>query len=194
VTVIAFQAPPRHESAKPEDAAAISRAVGGDLAAFEKLYRIHAGWVYGLCLRLTGQRELAEDCTQESFIAAWRGLPGFEHRSQFSTWLHRIAVNTVLSRRRPASQPALLSVEVCADAVAAVPGELDAAGPIDLEQAIAALPPGARDVLVLVGIYGYSHEESAALLGIAPGTSKAQLHRARALLTKHLGLQPSEPS
>lgn len=192
VTVVALQAAPGRESAAPEDTAAISRAAGGDLAAFEKLYRTHAGWVYGLCLRLTGQRELAEDCTQECFVAAWRGLGRFEHRSRFSTWLHRIAVNTVLSRRRPASQPALLSVETCADAVAAIPGELDAAGPIDLEQAVAALPPGARDVLVLVGIYGYSHEESAALLGIAAGTSKAQLHRARALLSKHLGLLPSE--
>jgi len=192
VTVVAFQAPPRRDTAAPEDAGVISRAAGGDLAAFEQLYRAHAGWVYGLCLRLTGQRELAEDCTQECFVAAWRGLPGFERRSRFSTWLHRIAVNTVLSRRRPASQPELLSVERYAEAAAAVPGELDAAGPIDLEQAVAALPPGARDVLVLVGIYGYSHEESAALLRIAPGTSKAQLHRARALLSVHLGLSPTE--
>jgi RNA polymerase sigma-70 factor (ECF subfamily) len=192
VTVLAFQAPPRRESALPEDGAAISRAAAGDLAAFEKLYRTHCGWVYGLCLRLTGQRELAEDCTQECFVAAWRGLPGFERRSQLSTWLHRIAVNIVLTRRRPSAKPELVSIEKHAEAVAAVPGELDAVGPIDLERAVAALPPGARDVLVLVGIYGYSHEESAALLNIAPGTSKAQLHRARALLSAHLGLIHSE--
>jgi RNA polymerase sigma-70 factor, ECF subfamily len=188
VTVLAFQAPVRCEAGAPEEAAVISRAAGGDLAAFETLYRAHVGRVYGLCLRLTGHRELAEDCTQESFVAAWRGLAAFEHRSRFGTWLHRIAVNTVLSRRRPSNQPELVSAERHAAAVAAIAGELDAAGPIDLEQAVTRLPPGARDVLVLVGIYGYSHEEAAGLLGIAQGTSKAQLHRARALLSAQLSL------
>jgi RNA polymerase sigma-70 factor (ECF subfamily) len=193
VTVIAFQAPARRDAGVSEDAAAVSRAAAGDLAAFETLYRTHAGWVYGLCLRLTGQRELAEDCTQEAFVAAWRGLPAFERRSRFSTWLHRIAVNTVLGRRRPSAQPELLSAERHAEAVAAIPGDIDAAGPIDLEQAVRLLPPGARDVLVLVGIYGYSHDEAAGLLGIAPGTSKAQLHRARALLSAQLGLVTESP-
>src|ERR1700685_3822496 len=78
----------------------IAAAAGGDLAAFEPLYRQFSPRVYGLFLRLTGQREAAEDCTQESFVAAWRALTGFEQRSRFSTWLHRIAVNTVLARRR----------------------------------------------------------------------------------------------
>src|SRR5580693_6902817 len=78
----------------------IAAAVGGDLTAFEHLYREFSPRVYGLCLRLTGQREAAEDCTQESFVAAWRALAGFEQRSRFTTWLHRIAVHTVLSRRR----------------------------------------------------------------------------------------------
>ena len=192
MTVLAFQATPLRAPDAPEDAATISRAAAGDLAAFEELYRAHAGWVYGLCLRLTSQRELAEDCTQECFVAAWRALPGFQGRSRLSTWLHRIAVNTVLSRRRAATGPELLSAHQLDDAVAAVPGELDAMGPIDIERAVAALPPGARDVLVLVGIYGYSHDECAALLKIAPGTSKAQLHRARALLSTRLGLTDSE--
>jgi RNA polymerase sigma-70 factor (ECF subfamily) len=164
-----------------------------DLAAFESLYRTHAGWVYCLCLRLTGQRELAEDCTQESFVAAWRGLPAFERRSRFSTWLHRIAVNTVLGRRRSSRQPELVSADRYAEAVAAVPGDMDAAGLLDLEQAVMRLPPGARDVLVLVAIYGYSHEEAAGLLGIAAGTSKAQLHRTRALLSARLGLPEESP-
>src|SRR6202790_3828075 len=78
----------------------IAAAAGGDLAAFEHLYRQFSPRIYGLCLRLTGQREAAEDCTQESFVAAWRALAGFEQRSRFSTWLHRIAVHTVLARRR----------------------------------------------------------------------------------------------
>jgi len=121
------------------------------------------------------------------------GLAAFEHRSRFGTWLHRIAVNTVLSRRRASHQPELVSAERHAEAVAAIAGELDAAGPIDLEQAVTRLPPGARDVLVLVGIYGYSHDEAAGLLGIAPGTSKAQLHRARALLSAQLSLPSESP-
>ncbi len=193
MTVLSFQAPARFAAAAPEDVAVISRAAAGDLAAFENLYRTHAGWVYGLCLRLTGQRELAEDCTQESFVAAWRGLPAFERRSRFSTWLHRIAVNTVLGRRRSGAQPDLVSAERHAEALAAIPGDSDAAGPLDVEQAVMRLPRGARDVLVLVGIYGYTHEEAARLLGIAPGTSKAQLHRARALLSAQLGLPPESP-
>src|SRR5450755_2748168 len=82
------------------DSAVLVRAAGGDRRAFEQIYRRHSGWVFGLCLRLAGQRELAEDCTQETFVAAWRGLSGFERRSKFSTWLHRIAVNSVLARRR----------------------------------------------------------------------------------------------
>src|SRR5271167_488265 len=79
---------------------AIAAAAEGDMAAFERLYRQFSPRVYGLCLRLTGQREAAEDCMQESFVAAWRALGRFECRSRFSTWLHRIAVHCVLSRRK----------------------------------------------------------------------------------------------
>jgi RNA polymerase sigma factor (sigma-70 family) len=143
----------------------IAAAAGGDLAAFERLYRQFSPRVFGLCLRLTGQREAAEDCTQESFVAAWRALAGFERRSRFSTWLHRIAVHTVLARRRglrveyEVAEPATGLPEV------ADPGS--EAPPLDLERAIASLPDGARHVLVLVGIYGFSHAEAAQALDIA---------------------------
>jgi RNA polymerase sigma-70 factor, ECF subfamily len=165
----------------------ISAAADGDVAAFERLYRQYSPRIFGLCLRLTGQREAAEDCTQESFIAAWRALSKFEKRSRFSTWLHQIAVNCVLSRRKglrarfEVPEPAL-----------GLPDQADPAGglpPLDVERAIARLPEGARHVLVLVGIYGYSHAEAARALGIAEGTCKAQLHRARALLSTALGLE-----
>ncbi len=159
--------------------------VGAD---FEALYRAHVGQVYGLCLRLTGQPALAEDCTQDCFIAAWRALPGFEGRSQFSTWLHRIAVNAVLTQRRRRPGDALrAAAELDGEALQVADGQQAADG-IDLERALRRLPPGARDVLVLVGIYGHSHEEAAAMLGIAIGTSKAQLHRARRLLATQLGM------
>src|ERR1700727_2552550 len=85
-------------SSEPLDT--IAAAAAGDMAAFERLYRQFSPRVYGLCLRLTGQREAAEDCTQESFVAAWRSLGRFEKRSLFSTWLQRIAIRTVLARRR----------------------------------------------------------------------------------------------
>ncbi len=85
-------------SSEPLDT--ITAAAAGDMAAFERLYRQYSPRIYGLCLRLTGQREAAEDCTQESFVAAWRALSRFERRSRFSTWLHKIAVNCVLSRRK----------------------------------------------------------------------------------------------
>jgi len=172
-----------------EPADLIAAAAGGDLCAFEQLYRQFAPRVYALCLRLTGQREAAEDCTQESFVAAWRALAGFERRSRFSTWLHRIAVHTVLARRRGLR----IEYEV-AEPAAGLPEVVDPgaeAPPLDVERAIGALPEGARHVLVLVGIYGFSHAEAAQILGVAEGTCKAQLHRARGLLAAALGLESS---
>jgi RNA polymerase sigma-70 factor (ECF subfamily) len=167
-------------------ATTIAAAVRGDLAAFETIYREFAPRVYGLCLRLTGQREAAEDCTQESFVAAWRSLGRFEKRSLFSTWLQRIAIRIVLARRR-----GLRANREVGEPAAGLPDQPDhgAAPQIDLERAITALPEGARDVLVLVGIYGYSHREAASALGVAEGTCKAQLHRARGLLRAALGLE-----
>ena len=173
---------PLDEPAEPLEL--VGAAVAGDLQAFESLYRQYSPRVYGLCLRLTGQREAAEDCTQESFIAAWRALAGFEHRSQFSTWLHRIAIRTVLARRR--GLRVAYEVAEPATGLPEVPDPGADAPPYDLESAIAALPAGARHVLVLVGIYGFSHAETADALGIAEGTCKAQLHRARGLLSATL--------
>ncbi len=165
----------------------IAAAAAGDLNAFEQLYHRFSPRVYGLCLRLTGQREAAEDCTQESFIAAWRALPRFEQRSRFSTWLQRIAIHAVLARRR-----GLRLVREVEEPAQGLPEQHDGgsgAPPLDLERAIARLPEGARHVLVLVGIYGYSHAEAAAVLRVTEGTCKAQLHRARALLSDALELE-----
>jgi RNA polymerase sigma-70 factor, ECF subfamily len=155
---------------------------------FEDLYRAHLGQVYGLCLRLTGQQALAEDCAQECFIAAWRALPTFEGRSQLSTWLHRIAVNTVLAHRRRRPGDAMRGASPLSDEACEVADSVEAAGTVDIEAALERLPQGARDVVVLVGVYGHSHEEAANMLGIATGTSKAQLHRGRKLLAQHLGI------
>src|SRR5215470_14991496 len=82
------------------DVALIERARKGDSKAFERLYREHVGRLHGLCLRMTRNPDAAADCVQDAFIKAWKALPRFEARSSFSTWLHRIAVNTVLEKRR----------------------------------------------------------------------------------------------
>jgi RNA polymerase sigma-70 factor (ECF subfamily) len=161
--------------------------------SFESLYREHVGAVYALCLRLTGQREAAEDCTQETFVAAWRALSAFEARSSLSTWLHRIAVNQVLARQ---SGLAAKLERLGGDGSAEFPPDRagdDATPPLDLERAIESLPDGARHVLVLVGIYGYSHDEAAQALGVATGTCRAHLHRARRLLGERLELSETLP-
>ena len=169
------------------EGALVHRARSGDRRAFERLYREHAGRVYGLCLRMTRDTQLAEDCTQDTFINAWRALGKFETRSSLSTWLHRIAVNVSLAERRKTG-PVEPSPEEEEGAIASewtleTPVEVD-----EIESAIAGLPEGARDALVLHALYGYSHGEAAQMLGIAEGTCKAQLHRARALLRERLGV------
>lgn len=163
----------------------IQKAQAADSAAFEVLYRLHVDKVYGLCLRMTGNASEAEDCTQEAFIQAWTKLDKFRGESAFGTWLHRVAVNTVLGRMRKSrrEQDRIRAVSE----VASAPDSIgDSGGLEDLEQAINELPSGARHVFVLSTVYGYSHGETSGMLGIAEGTSKAQLHRARRLLAQQL--------
>lgn len=181
-------------AAGPEEAEWIALARTGDTAAFEQLYRCHVDRVYGLCLRMTRDPAAAEDLAQETFVSAWRSLSAFEGRSGFGTWLHRIAVNAVLaSRRSPQGRGEVsLTDEEGEQRDLEAPEGLDTAVPMDLERGIATLPQGARDVLVLYGVYGYSHEEMAAMLGVAVGTCKAQLHRARRLLRERMNLEASE--
>lgn len=187
-----------HSESIEWEPALVQRASDGDMRAFERLYRQHIGSVYGLCLRLTRDRAGAEDCAQEAFFNAWRALKRFETRSSFGTWLHRIAVNVVLSRRRKAAAQAelpLLPADPDEEPLGA-PGEWTLDTPVEereIEAAVAALPDGARDALVLCGIYGYSHPEAARMLGLAEGTCKAQLHRARALLRARLEPESQQP-
>jgi RNA polymerase sigma-70 factor (ECF subfamily) len=169
------------------EGALVQRARTGDRRAFERLYREHAGRVYGLCLRMTRDAQLAEDCTQDTFINAWRALGKFETRSSLSTWLHRIAVNVSLAKRRKSGR-----VESAPEEEEGQAGEWTLETPVEvqeIESAIGELPEGARDALVLHALYGYSHIEAAQMLGIAEGTCKAQLHRARKLLRERLGVE-----
>ncbi len=163
----------------------VARAAAGDRAAFETLYREHAGRVYALCLRLAGDAARAEDYTQDVFVRAWERLGSFRGEAAFSSWLHRLAVNVVLQDRR-AERRRLRRVEPTDD-LGAAPARRDRiAARLDLETAIAALPDAARQVFVLYDIEGYGHAEIGGLLGIAEGTSKAHLHRARRLLREAL--------
>jgi RNA polymerase sigma-70 factor, ECF subfamily len=177
-----------------EERALVESAKRGSKAAFETLYRNHVGKVYGLCLRMTANRATAEDCTQEAFIQAWRSLPAFESRSAFGTWLHRIAVNAVLAQARRRRERLGADASAEDEAVAlADPMAGDAGTVLDLEAGMRRLPAGARQALVLVGLYGYSHEEAAQMLGIAVGTCKSQVHRARQLLGERLATTEVAP-
>src|SRR6185437_15833624 len=131
------------------EAGLVQRARGGDMRAFERLYREHSGTVYGLCLRLTRDPAAAEDCGQEAFFNAWKALGRFETRSSFGTWLHRIAVNVVLSRRRKAGGRAEFSLTPADpdEEPGDVPGEWTLDTPVEvreIEDAVGALPEGAR--------------------------------------------------
>lgn len=175
--------------ADPE-AELVRRAAAGDSRAFEALYRSHVNRIYGLCCRmLNGDTARAQQATQDAFVRAWERLGSFRGEAQFSTWMHRLAVNLVLGEYR------LLRRWVTFEEVAGADASEDEVGDhpqqrvglkMDLERALAKLPPGARSVLLLHDVEGYQHDEIAALTGIAVGTSKAQLHRARKLMKEWL--------
>lgn len=163
----------------------LARAQAGDLPAFSSLYRQHHRRVYALCVRMSGDRALAEDLTQETFVTAWRKLGSFRGEAEFSTWLHRVAVNTVLGhQRRNAGWFKRIVSGLDEFPEPEFHERPDHAR--DLESAIAQLPERARQVFVLVDVEGYGHREAAELMGIAEGTSKAQLSRARSLLREIL--------
>jgi len=177
--------------ADPADEYALVRAaVAGDTAAYERIYHRHSPRLYAVLWRLCGgQAARAEDALQEAFLQAWRALPGFRFESGLGTWLHRLAVNAALMElRASAVRDAADSGDAGWDLLASVPAVDRCAGTtLDLERALATLPPRARAVLVLHDIEGWKHQEIADQLQMAVGSSKAQLHRARGLLRARLG-------
>ena len=174
-----------------DERALIEQAQHSNTRAFEALYKLHIDKVYGICLRMTGNASEAEDCAQEAFIQAWNKLEKFRGDSAFSTWLHRIAVNCVLGRMRKSKREQDRIMAVTESAPLPVASG-DAGDMRDLSEAVGRLPQGARHVFVLHAVYGYSHDETGAMLGIAAGTSKAQLHRAKRLLAQQLQPQGFE--
>lgn len=165
----------------------ILRAQAREAAAFEPLYRTHVRRVYAVCLRMTANVTRAEELTQKAFLTAWEKLPLFRGESEFSTWLHRLAVNTVLADFRAEQRRTARVFGMEDPSVIETPSTPPPAGiRLDLDQAIAGLPPQARTVFVLHDVEGWQHDEIAEKLGVATGTSKAQLHRARKLLQEAL--------
>ena len=163
----------------------VDKARAGDRLAFEKLYRSHCDRIYGLCWRMCGgDSALAEDMVQEAFVRAWNKLDLFKGQSKFGTWLHRLTVNVVLSDRRIRVKRLQREQEFSGDVERVQVGDRDVFAGLrkDLEAAIAGLPERARTVLVLYDIEGYKHQEIADMTGMAVGSSKAQLHRARKMV------------
>lgn len=188
--IAAMPSPPLDRDA---ERALLDRARGGDVGAFEALYRANVGRVYALALRLTADQRDATELTQDVFVHAWRRIGTFRGDAAFATWLHRITVNSLFmqvrgDRRRAAriGGGEATGDEPAASLDAGHARVVDVEQAVDLERAIAALPPGARRVFVLYDILGYRHEEIARLTGLAEGTLRAQLHRARKLLMEAL--------
>jgi len=154
----------------------ISKAKKGDKQAFRSLYDEHIGRVYALCYRLTGEKGMAEDASQEVFIQLWKKLGNFDGQSQFSTWLHSVTANITISymRKQKGWVQRMFNLENSTD--------------VDLEALVIRLPERARMVFVLHAIEGYRHEDIASMLNMAVGSSKAQFFRAKQLLKDFMGV------
>lgn len=179
-------------SATPSDQVLVEQCRRGDDAAFEALYRRHAKRTYNLALRLLGSAADAEDLLQDVFLLAHRKLAGFKGESAFATWLYRLAYNLCLDQLR--SNAGRMNRSTDAFEFDEEPPAIAAGGHttalavsrIDLERAIATLPDGCRAAFVLHDVEGYDHRQVGAILGIAEGTSKSQVHKARLRIRAYL--------
>ena len=163
----------------------VARAAAGDARAFEALYRAHLPRVHSLVRRMTAGRD-ADELTQDVFVRLWQKLGTFRGDSSFSTWLHRLAVNVVIERFR-SDQTRRARLYDGEDIFEVLPGPAQTRDiGMDFEAALEKLPDGARQIFVLHDVEGYKHHEIATMLEISAGTSKAQLHRARMMLRRHL--------
>jgi RNA polymerase sigma-70 factor, ECF subfamily len=163
----------------------VALAAQGDASAFERLYRSHVARIHSLTRRMLGAHE-ADEVTQDVFVRTWQKLGQFRGDSAFSTWLHRLAVNVVIERRRTFAiqRDRMSDDQTAADLATVAPARADLK--VDFDAAIEQLPPGAREIFVLHDVEGYKHREIGAMLDITTGTSKRQLHRARMLMRRYL--------
>jgi RNA polymerase sigma-70 factor, ECF subfamily len=163
----------------------VALAAGGDVRAFEHLYRTHIPRVHSLVRRMAGGRD-TDELTQDVFVRVWQKLGSFRGDSAFGTWLHRLAVNVIIERFRQDAtrRQRLHDGEEIFDTLPSPPRSGDMR--MDFEAALETLPDGAREIFVLHDVEGYKHHEIGTLLEISSGTSKAQLHRARMMLRRYL--------
>jgi RNA polymerase sigma-70 factor (ECF subfamily) len=169
------------------DSELIAEVLRGDVAAERRLYDAHVDRIYRLAWRMAGDETLARDFTQDTFIRAFDRLADFRGDSSLATWLHSIAVSVILNGLKKVKR--IHGREVAGDELPEVAIPTREAEPdlkVRLKRAIESLPDGYRTVFVLHDVEGYTHEEIASALGIQPGTSKAQLFRARARLRTEL--------
>jgi RNA polymerase sigma-70 factor (ECF subfamily) len=168
----------------------VALAAAGDVSAFERVYQAHLPRVHSLVRRMTGGRD-TDEVTQDVFVRVWQKLGTFRGDSAFSTWLHRLAVNVIIERFRAETlrRQRIREGDDIFDTIAAPFRSRDVS--MDFEAALAKLPDGAREIFVLHDVEGHKHHEIASLLDISVGTSKAQLHRARMMLRRHLGRKDS---
>jgi len=180
------------ETQELPEARAIRLAQRGDAGAFERLYQLHSGRVFALCMRMLKNPTEAEDSTQEVFLHVFRKIHLFRGDAAFSTWLHRVAINTVLMqlRGKPVAKTSLQEIAEYAEERGGAGRELGGPdlhleGYVDreaLEKAIAQLPPRCKLMFVLYDIQGYAHREIAKIAGCSVGNAKSQLHKARTRL------------
>lgn len=174
-------------AAGDDEADLIRRARDRDQQAFAQLYYRHVGGVHALCRRMTADIPRAEELTQTVFVKVWEKLGLFRGDSAFASWLHRLTVNTVLTEFRTTRRREARVFGTDDPTALETPATPPAPGlRLDLEAAIATLPPRARVIFVLHDVEGHTHEDIAKLLDLETGTSKAQLHRARQLLQEAL--------
>lgn len=165
----------------------ISKAKEGDKQAFRSLYDEHIGRVYALCYRLTGEKGMAEDASQEVFIQLWKKLGNFDGQSQFSTWLHSVTANITISYMRKQKGWVQRMFNLENSDINERPAQENSTD-VDLEALIIRLPERARMVFVLHALEGYRHEDIAKMLNMAVGSSKAHFFRAKQLLKEYLGV------
>jgi RNA polymerase sigma factor (sigma-70 family) len=172
------------------DATDVALACQGDQQAFERLYRLHVARIRGLARRMAGF-DAADELTQDVFVRAWEKLGTFRGESRFATWLYRLAVNVMIESRRTLARRAVRQEDNEEAVRNASVRAADGVFGIDFGAAVNRLPDGARRVFVLHDVEGYKHHEIAKLMGIATGTSKGQLSRARTMLRQWLSAGPT---
>jgi len=182
---------PQSTPSSDDTAALVTLAARGDVSAFEQLYARSAGRVYAVCVRMTGDPQRAREFTHDAFVRAWERLSTFRGEAAFETWMHRLAVNVVLTATRGERRRAARMVATTDEPDAEFETSFGRPGPdvemrVDLERAIASLPPRAREVFVLHDVEGYKHDEIADRLELQSSSVRAQLHRARQMIMRML--------